>query len=82
MVRKSKVREEPALMDDRQKRLERITLGLWGVGAVFVVLGMIVLSQFLSRGADAVKGNLFLAFCILGGLFAGGIGVRWWMGRR
>lgn len=77
--RKSKPSEKDGATDPRLARIERLALLLYLEGAVAIVVGMVVLSQFLSEGSPdrtilAVAGVLF-------GLMLVGM-LATWMARR
>jgi lipopolysaccharide export LptBFGC system permease protein LptF len=67
----SKTAVKPA-DDPTQTRLERLTLALYLEGGVAIVVGMIVLSEFLSNGS--VDKPVWIAATILGSILALGIG--------
>lgn len=62
-----------------RNRLERMTLLLYLEGAVAIVVGMIVLSEFLSSGKPSQ--NVLIAAGILFGILAVGV-VFTWIARR
>ena len=75
----SKKAKEPTLVDPVQARYDRLTLVLYLLGALAIIAGMVVLSEFLSAGkADRIvliiAGSLF-------GLLAIGILVTYLMRR-
>ncbi len=75
-----KHKDTTALADELQKRHERFTLFLFLEGAVGIVAGMFLISEFLSRGkADQTT---VLVTSILAGLFVLGFAVTWFLRRR
>ena len=61
-------------------RLERMTLLLYLEGAVAIVVGMVVLSEFLSEGKPST--NVLIAAGVLFGILAVGIGFTWFARRK
>lgn len=65
--------------EELRNRLERMTLLLYLEGAVAIVVGMIVLSEFLSQGKPSQ--NVLIAAGVLFGILAIGVAFTW-MARR
>ena len=78
---KKNVKAEPTEAETTlRNRLERLTLLLYLEGAVAIVIGMIVLSQFLSEGKPSR--NILIAAGILFGILAIGVGFTWFARRK
>lgn len=77
---KPKKSSGPVLDDPNQVRQERLTLFLFLEGAIAIVAGMVLLSEFLSQG-EADRVTLLIAG-ILFGLLIIGIGTTWMLRRR
>lgn len=78
---KKSAKAEPSQAEEAQRnRLERMTLLLYLEAAVAIVIGMIVLSQFLSRGAPS-RPILYTAAALFG-VLAIGVGFTWFARRK
>lgn len=78
---KRSAKAEPSPADEAlRNRLERMTLLLYLEGAVAIVVGMIVLSEFLSEGKPSQ--NVLIAAGILFGILAIGVGFTWFARRK
>lgn len=75
-----KHKEPQSISLEAQQRHERLTLVLFLEGAVAIVAGMVVLSQFLSNG-KADRDVLYVAGG-LGGVFVLGFAVTYFLRRR
>lgn len=69
----SKKPKEPLLEDEKLRRHERFTLGLYILGGFAIIAGMVVLSEFLSQGEPSrvaliVGGSLGGAFALAFGV--------------
>jgi hypothetical protein len=70
--KKGKSKESP-LLDDRQRRRERITLGLMILALPTAIFGMVVISTFLSRGPDNVNQFALYGFLVCAAIMTAGI---------
>jgi hypothetical protein len=70
---KKKSKEGSVLMDDAQRRRERITLLLFFLGGITIVIGMFLLSSFLSVGVRDVNRPLLYTFAVGAVLVTAGI---------
>lgn len=78
-ARKSQAKEEDEAAIALRNRLERMTLMLYLEGGIAIVVGMIVLSEFLSQGSP--DRNILIAAGVLFGILAIGVAFTW-MARR
>ena len=79
-ARKS-VKAEPTEAEQAQRtRLERMTLLLYLEGAVAIIVGMVVLSEFLSEGKPSR--NVLIAAGALFGVLLIGVGFTWFARRK
>lgn len=78
---KKSVKAEPTEAEQAQRtRLERMTLLLYLEGAVAIVVGMIVLSEFLSAGKASER--VWIPAAILGGILLIGVALTWLARRK
>lgn len=63
--RKSTAKKDAVLADEAQQRRERLTLALYLEGAVAIIAGMVLISEFLSQG-EASKPVWITAAVLLG----------------
>lgn len=80
-AKKGKGKAKDAPLDDPQlQRHERLTLVLFLEGAVAIIAGMVLLSEFLSQGSPSKP--VWITAAILLGLLAVGILVTWLLRRK
>jgi uncharacterized membrane protein HdeD (DUF308 family) len=70
----------PTEAEAKRNRIEKMTLLLYLEGAVAIIVGMVVLSEFLSSGKASAA--VWITGAILGGILAVGVVATWVVRRR